>query len=75
MDSELARDGRLLELVDEDWREDLLPQEDVDVPLMELPEPDQDNGHVTESVREQEMKWTDLALQNLHESMPQSAAN
>lgn len=36
----------------------------------ELPEPEQDNGGTTESVKEQEMKWTDLALQYLHENVP-----
>jgi anaphase-promoting complex subunit 13 len=36
----------------------------------ELPEPEQDNGGTTESVKEQEMKWTDLALQGLHENVP-----
>lgn len=36
----------------------------------ELPEPEQDNGGATESVKEQEMKWTDLALQYLHENIP-----
>ena len=34
----------------------------------ELPEAEQDNGGSTESVKEQEMKWTDLALQSLHEN-------
>ena len=39
------------------------------VPLQsELPEAEQDNGGSTESVKEQEMKWTDLALQSLHEN-------
>jgi len=36
----------------------------------ELPEPEQDNGGTTESVKEQEMKWTDLSLQYLHENVP-----
>ncbi|KAG2469914.1 CFA45 protein, partial [Polypterus senegalus] len=36
----------------------------------ELPEPEQDNGGSTESVKEQEMKWSDLALQSLHENTP-----
>lgn len=38
----------------------------------ELPEPEQDNGGVMESVKEQEMKWADLALQYLHENIPLS---
>ncbi|XP_017819530.1 anaphase-promoting complex subunit 13 [Callithrix jacchus] len=62
MDSEVQRDGRILDLIDDAWREDKLPYEDVAIPLSKLPEPEQDNGGTTESVKEQEMKWTDLAL-------------
>uniref|UniRef100_A0A672SNG5 Anaphase-promoting complex subunit 13 n=1 Tax=Sinocyclocheilus grahami TaxID=75366 RepID=A0A672SNG5_SINGR len=40
-----------------------LPYEDATIPLSELPEAEQDNGGSTESVKEQEMKWSDLALQ------------
>lgn len=57
MDSEVQRDGRILDLIDDAWREDKLPYEDVAIPLSELPEPEQDNGGTTESVKEQEMKW------------------
>ncbi|XP_059955650.1 anaphase-promoting complex subunit 13 isoform X1 [Mesoplodon densirostris] len=70
MDSEVQRDGRILDLIDDAWREDKLPYEDVAIPLNELPEPEQDNGGTTESVKEQEMKWSDLALQYLHENVP-----
>ncbi|GAB1294586.1 Anaphase-promoting complex subunit 13 [Apodemus speciosus] len=86
MDSEVQRDGRILDLIDDAWREDKLPYEDVAIPLAgslagaeccgrvthlsELPEPEQDNGGTTESVKEQEMKWADLALQGLHENVP-----
>ncbi|CAJ0952888.1 unnamed protein product [Ranitomeya imitator] len=91
MDSEIQRDGRILDLVDDAWKEDKLPYEDVTIPLIavgtvtlsplphpleyrknELPEPEQDNGGVMESVKEQEMKWADLALQYLHENIPLS---
>ena len=58
MDSEVQSDRRILDLID------------VARPLNELPEPEQDNGGTTESVKEQEMKWTDLALQYLHENVP-----
>ncbi|KAB0388126.1 hypothetical protein FD755_003082 [Muntiacus reevesi] len=57
MDSEAQRDGRILDLTDDTWSEDKLPYED-------------DNGGTTESVKEQEMKWTDLALQYLHQNVP-----
>ncbi|KAJ8275931.1 hypothetical protein COCON_G00076830 [Conger conger] len=72
MDSEVQRDGRVLDLTDDAWREDRLPYEDVTIPLSELPEAEQDNGGSTESVKEQEMKWSDLALQSLHENTPNS---
>ncbi|KAG8447674.1 hypothetical protein GDO86_014980 [Hymenochirus boettgeri] len=74
MDSEVQRDGRILDLIDDAWREDKLPYEDVTIPLNELPEPEQDNGGATESVKEQEMKWADLALQYLHENIPSSGS-
>ena len=47
---------------------DQLPEEDIAVPLSELPDPEADNGNTGESVREQENKWTDLALNQLAES-------
>lgn len=37
MDSEVQRDGRILDLIDDAWREDKLPYEDVAIPLSELP--------------------------------------
>ena len=45
-----------------------MPEEDIEVPLSELPDPEADNGNTGESVREQENKWTDLALSQLAES-------
>ena len=45
-----------------------MPEEDIEVPLSELPDPEADNGNTGESVREQENKWTDLALSLLAES-------
>ena len=70
MDSEVQRDVRILDLIDDAWQEDKLPYDDVTILLSELPEPEQDNCGTTESVKEQEMKWTDLALQGLHENVP-----
>ena len=40
------------------------------IPLKELPEPEQENSGTTEFVKGQEMKWTDLGLQSLHENVP-----
>ena len=65
-------EGRLLDIVDDEWRKDKLPEEDIAVPLSELPDPESDNGNSGESVREQENKWTDLALQQLSENNPAS---
>jgi Apc13p protein len=45
--------------------QDKLPDDDISVPLSELPDPDADNGANGESVRQQENKWTDLALNDL----------
>lgn len=33
-DSEVQRDGRILDLIDDAWREDKLPYEDVAIPLV-----------------------------------------
>lgn len=70
MDSDVQRDGRIWDLTDDAWREDKLPYKDVAIPMSEFPEPEQDNSGSTESVKEQEMKWTNLALQSLHENFP-----
>ncbi|XP_072286881.1 anaphase-promoting complex subunit 13 [Pyxicephalus adspersus] len=74
MDSEIQKDGRILDLVDDAWKEDKLPYEDVTVPLNELPEPEHDSSGSLESVKEQEMKWPDLALQYLYENIPFSGS-
>ncbi|XP_041373344.1 anaphase-promoting complex subunit 13-like isoform X2 [Gigantopelta aegis] len=75
MDSEVLRDGRLMDLIDEKWREDKLPMEDIAVPQMELPEIEPDNGPTTETLREQEQKWADLALSSLHEPPSTASSN
>ena len=68
MDSEVRRDGRLVVLIDKDWREDIinLPHEDIEVPLMELPDPEPDNGNPLETLKEQEQKWTDLGFSRIN---------
>ncbi len=71
MDSQVPRDGRLLDIIDQDWRNDRLPKEDVAVPQMELPELEPDNGHSNETMMEQDQKWTDLALSMLHDQQQQ----
>ena len=65
MDSEVQRDGRLMDLIDKAWRDDVLPKEDVPVPQMELPDLEPDNGNMNETILEQEQKWNDLGLSSL----------
>ncbi|KAL4228543.1 AN1-type zinc finger protein 1 [Mactra antiquata] len=73
MDSEVTRDGRLMDFIDEKWREDQLPEDDIAVPETELPEVEQsENGPSTETLKEQEQKWTDLGLSILHDQPPTS---
>ncbi|XP_014768435.1 anaphase-promoting complex subunit 13 isoform X2 [Octopus bimaculoides] len=62
MDSQITIEGRMIDLIDEKWREDKLPMEDVAVPQMELPELEPDNGPTIETLHEQEQKWSDLSL-------------
>ena len=47
-DSEVQRDGRLLDLTDDAWQEDKLSCEDAAMPLNELPAPEEDDGGTTE---------------------------
>ena len=61
MDSQVQVEGRLLDLV---FR---LPLDDINVPVSELPDPEADNGQ-TESLRQQESKWTDLALNTIQDN-------
>ncbi|KAH7641747.1 anaphase-promoting complex subunit 13 [Dermatophagoides farinae] len=67
MDSELIRNGRLTFLVDSTWREDVsnLPQEDIFVPSIHLPDPEAENGTSNETLKELDLKWTDLALTSI----------
>lgn len=75
MDSQVTRDGRLMDLIDSEWREDKLPEEDIAVPQMELPEIEPENGPSTETLKEQEQKWTDLALTALHDQPPPTTSS
>lgn len=65
-----ARPGRLVSVVDAHWKLDVLPSEDILVPLDEMPDPDSDNGapitgKAQETLRELEKKWTDLGLKQI----------
>ncbi|GFY59074.1 anaphase-promoting complex subunit 13 [Trichonephila inaurata madagascariensis] len=70
MDSNVARNGRLIDIVDIQWREEKLPNEAIAVPAAELPDPEPDNSNPQETLREQEQKWTDLALNRIHRTVP-----
>jgi len=67
MDSQVTIEGHLVDLVDDSWRADVLPQEEIEVPTHELPDPEADNGDVNLTLKEQEQKWTDIALSTLSE--------
>ncbi|KFM71119.1 Anaphase-promoting complex subunit 13, partial [Stegodyphus mimosarum] len=75
MDSNVARNGRLIDIVDSSWREEKLPDEHIAVPAAELPDPEPDNGNPQETLREQEQKWTDLALNKIHRITPSTVAS
>lgn len=70
MDSQVQVEGRLLDIVSDSWRKDKLPLDDIMVPVAELPDPEADNGQTGDSLRQQENKWTDLALHTIQDSQP-----
>ncbi len=63
----LARPGRSVSLVDEEWQKDSLPFDDISVPADQMPDPDSESGpppttRTQETAKDSEKKWTDLAL-------------
>uniref|UniRef100_A0A182NQ61 1-phosphatidylinositol-3-phosphate 5-kinase n=1 Tax=Anopheles dirus TaxID=7168 RepID=A0A182NQ61_9DIPT len=58
-------DGRLVDIVDSEWIADELPFDHILVPCDKLPDPEADNGDSHLTLREQEQKWSDLALTSL----------
>lgn len=69
---ELESDAKLLDLVDDKWREEKLPFEDVQVPLDLLPDPEADSKESNLTLRELEQQWTDLNLGELSENREQT---
>ncbi|XP_071053415.1 anaphase-promoting complex subunit 13 [Onthophagus taurus] len=67
MDSQVTNEGHLIDLIDDDWRADKLPKDEIDVPLHELPDPEADSSDATLTLKEQEQKWTDIGLTSLSE--------
>ncbi|XP_046383795.1 anaphase-promoting complex subunit 13 [Ischnura elegans] len=77
MDSQVLGDGHLLEVADDRWREEVLPVENISVPPSELPDPEEADGGsggpggesiAAATLREQEARWSDLALLTLMET-------
>ena len=60
------REGRLLDIVDDQWRMDKLPNDDIEVPPSHLPS--EADGGKEEGEKSVEDRWTDLALQGLNAS-------
>lgn len=57
MDSKVRRNGRLIDIVDEEWRAEVLPHEDIEVPQEELPDPEADTAESHLTIKEQSLKW------------------
>lgn len=60
-----APDGFLIDIVDNEWRLDELPHDPIIVPSDKLPDPESDTADSHLTLKEQEQKWTDLALSTL----------
>lgn len=59
MDSKYRRNGRLIDIVDNTWRSDKLPFEDIQVPVEELPDPEADSADSHLTLKEQSQRWQD----------------
>lgn len=57
MDSKCRCNGRLIDIVDDEWRAEQLPHEDILVPLEELPDPEADSADSHLTLKEQSMRW------------------
>lgn len=67
MDRTLFIDGYLVDLIDDEWRNDKLPTEDIEVPAHELADPEADTADSHTSLKEQEQRWSDVNLNALTE--------
>ncbi|XP_055916619.1 anaphase-promoting complex subunit 13 [Eupeodes corollae] len=65
MDSQAPIEGYLLDIVDNKWREETLPFDQILVPTDKLPDPEADGTDSHLTLSEQEQRWTDLALGTL----------
>lgn len=57
MDSKCLRNGRLIDVVTDEWRAERLPHEDIQVPFEELPDPEADSADSHLTLKEQSMRW------------------
>ncbi|CAK1549581.1 unnamed protein product [Leptosia nina] len=57
MDSKVRRNGRLIDIVDEEWRAEVLPHEEIEVPSEELPDPEADSADSHLTLKEQSLRW------------------
>ncbi|XP_072166217.1 anaphase-promoting complex subunit 13-like isoform X2 [Diadema setosum] len=73
MDSEVMREGRLLDIVDDQWRTDKLPNDDIEIPQNHMPS--EAEGAKEEGEKDMEDRWTDLALHNLNTSQSSNQGN
>lgn len=64
----MVAEGRFLDLIDDEWRKEKLPIDDISVPLVELPDPENDNGDSHMTLKELEQKWSNLALGTFSEN-------
>ncbi|XP_074036830.1 anaphase-promoting complex subunit 13 [Leptinotarsa decemlineata] len=67
MDSQVSIEGYFVDLIDDTWRTDSLPEDDITVPTWELSDPEADSGDVHLTLKEQEQKWSDIMLSSISE--------
>lgn len=65
MDNEYLMESNLVEVIDKDWAKDSLPADDIAVPQIELPDPEQEDGNAESSLKAIEKKWADLAINRI----------
>lgn len=58
-------DGFLIDIIDNDWRLDELPFDQITLPVEKLPDPESDTADSHLTLKEQEQKWSDLALSTI----------
>ncbi|XP_066933111.1 anaphase-promoting complex subunit 13-like [Clytia hemisphaerica] len=58
-------DNAMHVLITKEIKQDVLPNEEIQVPEWELPPVDNEGEQVGESIREKEEKWTDLSTKHV----------